>query len=89
VTRDFVGCATLKRYYAQLHLMYGRFPMGEGGEAAVAFTWSVLLAVLYYFLNFITLKLPFGMLFSEQQKNIDILTSSLAKCNVYLKKDRN
>ncbi|XP_076459349.1 LOW QUALITY PROTEIN: tyrosine-protein phosphatase non-receptor type 23-like [Babylonia areolata] len=40
VTRDFVGCATLKRYYAQLHLMNGRFPMGEGGEAAITFTWE-------------------------------------------------
>ena len=39
VTRDFLGCATLKRYYAQLHLMNGRFPMGEGGEAAITFTW--------------------------------------------------
>ena len=39
VTRDFVGCATLKRYYSQLNLMNGRFPMGEGGESAITFTW--------------------------------------------------
>ncbi|KAK7498289.1 hypothetical protein BaRGS_00010549 [Batillaria attramentaria] len=40
VTRDFVGCANLKKYYAQLHYLNGRFPLGEGGEAAITFTWE-------------------------------------------------
>ncbi|XP_071112236.1 tyrosine-protein phosphatase non-receptor type 23-like [Haliotis cracherodii] len=40
VTRDFMGCSTLKKYYAQLQFLQGRFPMGEGGEAAIAFTWE-------------------------------------------------
>ncbi|XP_059145278.1 tyrosine-protein phosphatase non-receptor type 23-like [Physella acuta] len=40
VSRDFMGCTTLKKYYAQLQYLQGRFPMGEGGEAAIAFTWE-------------------------------------------------
>ncbi|CAL1535665.1 unnamed protein product [Lymnaea stagnalis] len=40
VSRDFTGCSTLKKYYAQLLYLQGRFPMAEGGEAAIAFTWE-------------------------------------------------
>ncbi|KAI8775935.1 tyrosine-protein phosphatase non-receptor type 23 isoform X3 [Biomphalaria glabrata] len=40
VSRDVMGCTTLKKYYAQLQYLQGRFPMGEGEEAAIAFTWE-------------------------------------------------
>ncbi|KAH9496196.1 Tyrosine-protein phosphatase non-receptor type 23 [Bulinus truncatus] len=40
VSRDVMGCTTLKKYYAQLLYLQGRFPMVEGGEAAIAFTWE-------------------------------------------------
>ncbi|XP_021352040.1 tyrosine-protein phosphatase non-receptor type 23-like [Mizuhopecten yessoensis] len=40
VSHDFMGCSTLKKYYAQLQFLQGRFPMGEGGEAAIPFTWE-------------------------------------------------
>lgn len=39
VSRDYMGCTTLKKYYTQLEYLQKRFPMGEGGEAAIAFTW--------------------------------------------------
>ena len=39
-SRDFVGCATLKKYYAQLNLLQSRFPMKEGEPAAVIFAWD-------------------------------------------------
>ncbi|BFZ21684.1 hypothetical protein BsWGS_24723 [Bradybaena similaris] len=40
VSRDYMGCTTLKKYYTQLEYLQKRFPMGEGGEAAIAFTWE-------------------------------------------------
>ena len=39
VSHDFMGCSTLKKYYAQLQFLHGRFPMMEGGEASIPFTW--------------------------------------------------
>ena len=39
VSHDFMGCSTLKKYFAQLQFLQGRFPMTEGGEAAIPFTW--------------------------------------------------
>ena len=39
VSRDYMGCTTLKKYYAQLQYLQGRFPMTIDAEAAVAFTW--------------------------------------------------
>ncbi|XP_014669831.1 PREDICTED: tyrosine-protein phosphatase non-receptor type 23-like, partial [Priapulus caudatus] len=39
-SKDFMGCSVLKRYFAQLHLLQSRFPMSEGGAAAVNFTWA-------------------------------------------------
>lgn len=38
-TRDFNGISTLKKYYGQLHNLASRFPMEEGGEAAIFFSW--------------------------------------------------
>ncbi|KAK6165357.1 hypothetical protein SNE40_022299 [Patella caerulea] len=40
VSRDFIGCTTLKKYYAQLQFLQGRFQLTEGGETAIAFTWE-------------------------------------------------
>ena len=39
-SRNFVGCATLKKNYAQLILVQSRFPMKEGEPAAVTFAWD-------------------------------------------------
>lgn len=39
-TRDYAGCSLLRRYYAQLHFLQSRFPMLEGGAAAVTFSWT-------------------------------------------------
>ncbi|ESP04237.1 hypothetical protein LOTGIDRAFT_136485 [Lottia gigantea] len=39
VSRDFIGCTTLKKYYAQLQFLQGRFPLGEG-ENSMVFTWE-------------------------------------------------
>ena len=39
VSHDFMGCSTLKKYYAQLQFLQGRFPMGEEGECGINFTW--------------------------------------------------
>lgn len=39
VSHDFMGCSTLKKYYAQLQFLQGRFPMTDGGQAALPFTW--------------------------------------------------
>ncbi|KAH3750759.1 hypothetical protein DPMN_185290 [Dreissena polymorpha] len=39
VSHDFMGCSTLKKYYSQLQFLQARFPMTEGGEAAIPFTW--------------------------------------------------
>ena len=39
VSHDFMGCSTLKKYYAQLQFLQGRFPMTEGGQATMPFTW--------------------------------------------------
>ncbi|PIK57805.1 putative tyrosine-protein phosphatase non-receptor type 23 [Apostichopus japonicus] len=38
-SRDFNGISTLKKYYGQLHNLASRFPMEEGGEAAIYFSW--------------------------------------------------
>jgi len=38
-TRDYSGCATLKKYYCQLHFLKSRFPMTEGSPIAVNFSW--------------------------------------------------
>ncbi|XP_053386604.1 tyrosine-protein phosphatase non-receptor type 23-like [Mercenaria mercenaria] len=40
VSHDFMGCSTLKKYYSQLQFLQGRFPMLEGGEASIPFTWE-------------------------------------------------
>ncbi|XP_063417338.1 tyrosine-protein phosphatase non-receptor type 23-like [Mytilus trossulus] len=40
VSHDFMGCSTLKKYYAQLQFLQGRFPMGEEGECGINFTWE-------------------------------------------------
>ncbi|XP_078702599.1 tyrosine-protein phosphatase non-receptor type 23-like [Branchiostoma floridae x Branchiostoma belcheri] len=40
VSQDFEGCSVLRKYYGQLQYLQSRFPMGEGGDAAVPFTWS-------------------------------------------------
>ncbi|KAL5005900.1 hypothetical protein ScPMuIL_017058 [Solemya velum] len=40
VSHDFMGCSTLKKYYAQLQFLSSRFPVGEGGEAVIPFTWE-------------------------------------------------
>lgn len=40
VSHDFMGCSTLKKYYAQLQFLQGRFPMTDGGQAALPFTWE-------------------------------------------------
>ncbi|XP_005093180.1 tyrosine-protein phosphatase non-receptor type 23 [Aplysia californica] len=40
VSRDYMGCTTLKKYYAQLQYLQGRFPMTNEGEAAIVFTWE-------------------------------------------------
>lgn len=40
-SRDFNGISTLKKYYGQLHNLASRFPMEEGGEAAIYFSWLV------------------------------------------------
>jgi tyrosine-protein phosphatase non-receptor type 23 len=39
VVCDVTGCATLKRYYCQLHFLHSRFPMAKDEAAAVPFTW--------------------------------------------------
>ena len=39
VSRDFMGCSALKKYYSQLSFLQSRFPMRDGGDAAVIFTW--------------------------------------------------
>ena len=39
VSRDFMGCSTLKKYYSQLQFLQSRFPLGDGGLVAVPFTW--------------------------------------------------
>ena len=58
VSRDFMGCTTLKKYYAQLQYLQGRFPMQEEGEAAIAFTWFVPLncVVLWAASNIVTTR---------------------------------
>ncbi|KAL3855251.1 hypothetical protein ACJMK2_014467 [Sinanodonta woodiana] len=40
ISHDFMGCSTLKKYFAQLQFLQGRFPLTEGGEAAIPFTWE-------------------------------------------------
>ncbi|CAH1788596.1 unnamed protein product, partial [Owenia fusiformis] len=40
ISQDFVGCKTLKRYFCQLQNLQSRFPMGDGGDCAVHFTWD-------------------------------------------------
>lgn len=40
VSHDFMGCSTLKKYYAQLQFLQERFPMTDGGQAALPFTWE-------------------------------------------------
>ncbi|XP_035661632.1 tyrosine-protein phosphatase non-receptor type 23-like isoform X2 [Branchiostoma floridae] len=40
VSQDFEGCSILRKYYGQLQYLQSRFPMGDGGDAAVPFTWS-------------------------------------------------
>lgn len=37
--KDVTGCSVLKRYYAQLHALQGRFPMEKGQPMAISFTW--------------------------------------------------
>lgn len=39
VPRDKQGCTMLRKYYTQLHYLQSRFPMGEGGAAAIPFVW--------------------------------------------------
>ncbi|XP_061164355.1 tyrosine-protein phosphatase non-receptor type 23-like [Saccostrea echinata] len=45
VSHDFMGCSTLKKYYAQLQFLQGRFPMTDGGQAAMPFTWEDIFMV--------------------------------------------
>ncbi|GAB1597660.1 tyrosine-protein phosphatase non-receptor type 23-like [Argonauta hians] len=40
VPRDFTGCSTLKRYYAQLQFLQSRFKLGQDDEEAIPFTWE-------------------------------------------------
>ncbi|XP_036357587.1 tyrosine-protein phosphatase non-receptor type 23 isoform X2 [Octopus sinensis] len=40
VPRDFTGCSTLKRYYAQLQFLQSRFKLGQDDEDAIPFTWE-------------------------------------------------
>ncbi|KAK3591678.1 hypothetical protein CHS0354_040598 [Potamilus streckersoni] len=40
ISHDFMGCSTLKKYFSQLQFLQGRFPLTEGGEAAIPFTWE-------------------------------------------------
>lgn len=39
-SRDYSGSSCVRRYYGQLHLLQARFPMMEGGSAAVSFSWT-------------------------------------------------
>ncbi|CAD5122815.1 DgyrCDS11220 [Dimorphilus gyrociliatus] len=39
-SKDLTRCSILKKYYAQLHMLHNRFPMGEADPVAVAFTWD-------------------------------------------------
>ena len=41
VTRDFIGCSTLKKYFCQLQFLQSRFPLGKDGELAMYYTWYV------------------------------------------------
>ena len=36
---DFTGCATLKKYFCQLHFLLSRFPLGEDKNMSVVFHW--------------------------------------------------
>ncbi|XP_052237529.1 tyrosine-protein phosphatase non-receptor type 23-like isoform X2 [Dreissena polymorpha] len=51
VSHDFMGCSTLKKYYSQLQFLQARFPMTEGGEAAIPFTWEEVHSGREYSLN--------------------------------------
>ena len=44
VSKDFIGCSTLKKYYCQLAFLQTRFPFHEGlsEEVELMFTWWVL-----------------------------------------------
>ena len=40
VSKDYMGCSILKKYYSQLLLLEKRFPLAEGGAAAlITFSW--------------------------------------------------
>ena len=39
VSTDFMGCSVLKKYYAQLCFLQSRFPLIEGDDFTVEFSW--------------------------------------------------
>ena len=45
MSKDFVGCSVLKKYYCQLHFLSSRFPLFEqrhdDSSSDLIFTWSV------------------------------------------------